>query len=95
MGSDIVAKDFQHSNIFDLFQVGFGQKIDFWFQTCIVSYFELMWNFFFWIQIDILNGIFQIWFGPPWTDKLSVFDGQSLTELVAAAPVRKFKLSLI
>ena len=57
MGSDIVAKDFQHSNIFDLFQIGFGQKIDFWFQTCIVSYFELMWNFFFWIQINILKEI--------------------------------------
>ena len=55
MGSDIVAKDFQHSNIFDLFQIGFGQKIDFWFQTCIVSYFELMWNFFFRIQINILK----------------------------------------
>ena len=58
MRSDTVAKDFQHSNIFDLFQVSFGEKIDFWFQTCIVCHFEFMGNFFFWIQINILNKIF-------------------------------------
>ena len=57
MRSDTVAKDFQHSNIFDLFQVSFGEKIDFWFQTCIVCHFELILNFFFWIQINILNKI--------------------------------------
>ena len=73
MRSDIVAKDFQHSNIFDLFQVSFGEKIDFWFQTCIVCHFELMWNFFFWIQINILNSkILRIWSRPPWTDVVSL-----------------------
>ena len=89
MGSDTVAKDFQHSNIFDLFQVSFGEKIDFWLQTCIVCHFELMGNF--WMQINILNKISA--------NLITAFvDGlrQSLSVLSCAStvPSHSLKLSL-